>query len=87
MTHDKNRLLLEDHQRLGAELKAMRDRLVEITGRLGGAYSVNDRIVIKADRVWREIDELRSALNSDVVASYPLMPGSELMKIYYPDKD
>ncbi len=84
-TKSKSRpLLLDDHRRLGIELTAMRDRLVEITVRLDAAYSLSDRIVIIADRTWREIDELRSALDNDIFTSYPMMPGSELMKIYYP---
>ncbi len=80
-------MILDDHRRLGAELKAMRDRLVEITKRLSDAYGSNDRIVITADRTWREIDELRSQLDNEVLAKYPTVPGHELMKIYYPGKD
>jgi hypothetical protein len=87
MAINKRRLILDDHRRLGSELKAMRDRLVEIAVRLGGAYPLTDRIVIIADRTWREIDELRSALDNDVFTSYPMMQGSELMKIYYPGKN
>jgi hypothetical protein len=87
MTMTKKRLILDDHRKLGSELKAMRDRLQAITVRLGGAYSLSDRIVITADRTWREIDELRSALDDDIFHNYPMMPGCELMKIYYPGDD
>jgi hypothetical protein len=83
----KKNLIIDDHRRLGAELKAMRDRLVEITVRLGGAYGLSDRIVITADRTWREIDELRSALDNEILTNYPTMPGSVLMTIYYPGDD
>jgi hypothetical protein len=84
MTTNKRRMILDDHRRLGAELKAMRDRLVEITVQLGSAYAVSDRIVVVAERSWREIDELRAALDNDVFTNYPTMSGSVLKKIYYP---
>ena len=87
MSPNKRRMILDDHRRLGAELKAMRDRLVEITVRLGEVYELTDRIVINADRSWRAIDELRSALDNYIFINYPTMPGRELMKIYYPGND
>jgi hypothetical protein len=87
MSPNKKRMILDDHRRLGIELKAMRDRLVEITVRLGGVYQLNDRIVINADLAWRAIDELRSTLDNYLFANYPAIPGKELMTIYYPGKD
>lgn len=87
MTPNKRQMILDDHRRLGTELKAMRDRLVEITVRLGNVYELNDRIVITADRSWRAIDELRSALDNYLFTTYPAVPGKELMTIYYPGKD
>ena len=81
---DKKRLTIDDHRRLGAELQAMRNRLVEITARLGKAYGQDDRIVVIADWTWREIDELRAALDKEIFAAYPSMPGAVLMTIYYP---
>lgn len=84
---NKIRLTIDDHRRLGAELKVMRDRLVKIKVLLGGAYPLNDRIVIVADRTWKELDQLRSELDTDVFNKYPLVPGSELMKIYYPGQN
>ena len=73
ITNTKSKLMplfLDDHRRLGAELKFIRDRLVEITVRLGGAYGLSDRIVITADRTWRQIDELGSLLDNEVFNNY-----------------
>jgi hypothetical protein len=86
MPLNKRPLIIDDHRRLGVELKVMRDRLVEITARLGKAYHSNDRIIILANRTWQEIDELRSALDNDIFMKYTMMPGNLLMKIYYPDE-
>ena len=77
-------LVLDDHRRLGCELKAMRDRLVEIAVKLGRSYDPDNRIVIVVERSWREIDELRSALDKDLFNKYTSVPGIELMQIYYP---
>ena len=80
---NKKHITIDDHRRIGAELLAIRNRLIDLTVRLGGVYPLNDRIVFIADRTWKEIDELRSTLDNELFRSYPMVPGSELMRIYY----
>jgi len=80
---NKKHFTIDDHRRIGAEHIAIRNRRVELTVRLGSGYSLIDRLVITADRTWKEIDELRSALDNELFRSYPMVPGSELMRIYY----
>lgn len=76
----------EQHKTLGAELAAMRNRLVSIDVMISNAYPLASKPVHAAHRSYAAIDELRSMMDDVLFKDYP-----EWAKptVYYPapDKD
>ena len=54
----KQKLTFEDHVRLGAELAAMRDRLVDIDLKLNNAYPFASKQALAAHRSYAKIDKM-----------------------------
>ncbi len=79
---EKPGLTLNEHRRLGLELAAIRDRLVEIGVLIANRHLNNSRVAHAAGRMTREIDAVRSLLDSEVFEEYE---GAGLAKVYYPD--
>lgn len=73
----KSRLTFEEHKQLGAELKQMRDRL----GRMA-CKTKSDRFL----RAQRELDRLRSALDSQVFVQHAERSTPELCNVYYGER-
>ena len=59
-------LTFEEHQQLGAELKALHNRLNEIVMQLGNAYGVASKATRRADKMQAYLHQLRSELDSQL---------------------
>jgi len=75
-------LTLEEHDKLGAELQVMRDRLVDISVSLGKAYP-NAKLKGVPGKAWKVVDDLRSLLDGFVFQEYRDRDTQELSQVYY----
>ena len=76
----------ESHRRLGVELASMRDRLTELSVLIQNSYPAGSRLDRAAMRMTKEIDAVRSLLDSEVVNGFrDSLPINALMSVYYPD--
>jgi len=75
----KTGLTLEQHEKLGIELQAMRDKLINISVELSKAYP--QKISNVSSRASKTIDILRSELDDKVCQENPSL--EEAIKIYY----
>lgn len=82
MAKRKTGLSRDEHAQLGAELAAMRSRLMEITVQLGHAYPRRMRDL--ASRVQSDLGRLRSKLDDAMFDEYPAVSTAESARVYYP---
>lgn len=78
-------LTYAEHVALGAELKAMRERLLDIVIRSSRSYGVRASVTKRADRAAVSVDQLRCVLDSILCQSLPATDGS-WCGVYYGNK-
>ena len=74
-------LTAKRHREVGAELLAIRNRLVTLSVEVMNAYPVASPVSRAADRVCTSVDTLRCKLDSLVYAESPGVSG--MSKVYY----
>lgn len=62
MPAKKTRYNIEQHNQLGKELQAMRNRMQTIGVELGNAYPISTKVFDFADKAVKAIDELRDKM-------------------------
>jgi len=70
-------LTQEEHQQLGAELKAIRSRLQEIWTDLSTRYGRGKQTYRYSARAVDALDHLRCELDSIVFQDHPIPPGTD----------
>ena len=79
---------LESHRRLGVELASIRDRVTELSVLIRNSYPEGSPLDKTAMRMTKQIDEVRSQLDSAVVREFrDSLPVNALMSVYYPDPE
>ena len=73
----------EEHDALGAELQAMKDRLMKIAINIGNRYPVRSREAIGAEKALQAINDLRSTMDDRVGIDCPGLDDKSLNKVYY----
>ena len=73
----------EKHNEVGEELQPMRDYLTKLYCEIAKAYPVNSKVVRRANKASRALDELRSALDDCVCGEHPEKPDIEVVTVYY----
>ena len=78
----------ESHRHLGVELASIRDRLVSLSVLISNNYPMGSRLELAARRMTKQIDGVRSLLDSEVVNEFrDSLPIQALMSVYYPDPE
>ncbi|QOX78763.1 hypothetical protein FY034_07405 [Trichlorobacter lovleyi] len=70
---------IEQHEQLGIELQAMRDRLVKIQVELSHAYPI--KLASKVDPACKAVDALRCALDDQICKEHP--GNKDMLRVYY----
>lgn len=81
MSSRKKGLTWEEHQALGAELQAMRNRLVQLTVELHTAYPL--AVANLASGAAESVDKLRCKMDDLVISEHPARETRELIGTYY----
>ena len=79
----KPRFTIEEHDNLGKELFAMRDRIIDIHIQLSKAYPYKTNVPGKASKVLESIDALRCRLDDMVFIENRHLPTKQKAQIYY----
>ena len=77
----------ESHRRLGVELASIRDRVTSLSVLIRNSYPEGSRLDRTAIRMTKQIDEVRSLLDSEVFREFKGLPTNELASVYYPDPE
>jgi len=81
----KTKLTFDEHVAIGQELKAMRDRLLDIAVKVGNAYRL-DHGYFNACKAGSYIDRLRSQLDNELwreVSALPKVEQFDAKYVYY----
>jgi hypothetical protein len=71
-------LPLAEHLSLGPELKAIRNRLLELSVRISNAYGTSDKRGRYAHQAYIAVDNLRCLLDDDLLRDHP-----DQVRVYY----
>lgn len=77
MASRKEKLTLQQHRKLGAELRRMRDYLTTESGRLGNTYGSSSKAHRYASRAADAIDKLRSEMENVMFRDASSWPSSD----------
>jgi|GEM_PF-3092171 len=76
-------LTFQEHDALGAELQAMRDRLLKIAVMIGNRYPKRSREGIGAGKALRAVDNLRFWMDGRVGVDCPGLDDRTRNKVYF----
>ena len=79
----KPRFTKEQHEKIGQELVIIRNRIIQISVEISGAYPVSTGITGLATTANKYIDELRNRLDSCVFEENRAIATIDFAKIYY----
>jgi hypothetical protein len=82
----KQRLTLNEHKALGAELKAIHSQLVRISVTVGRAYPLQGRATRQANAAHEAVSGLRCWLEEEMLRDHPDL-GNDSLRIYYGGSD
>lgn len=83
MAARKTKLTIEQHEQIGAELKKVRNQLMNIQMLILKSMNVNDRVATKSAVALNKVDELRSVLDGLLFKQHPNIDPHEGNALYY----
>lgn len=66
------KLTIEDHQRIGAELKRIHKYMATLSCKIPNTYGKTSRVGKQAARVYDAINQLRNVMENQLYVDYPV---------------
>ena len=84
MSRRKPGLTLDDHTLLGVELARIGSQLVSVYAMLARAYPLSHPACRRAERVARELLDLRWDMSEEAARQFPRMRSEDRLALYHP---